>query len=284
MTEPTTTAAPAPTAPAPAGRGAGAVQSVDRAIDLLEAMARSDRPMGVGELAAATGLAQGTAHRLLRTLQARGYVRHDAARKYSLGASAFVLGDAAQRSLARSARPHLTELVRLCGETANLAVLEGDEVVYLAQVPSPHSLRMFAEVGRHVPAHTTAVGKVLLAAMPPERAMSLLARTGLAPMTPNSITDTDEFLRVLAATRERGWAADEGEQELGVRCAAVPVGKGEDVVAAMSVSGPAERFAGVDSEGLLEQMARIAEDFAGAVMGVPQGPGRVAGGVSPPGP
>lgn len=283
MTNGRTTPTPDPAAPA-AARGGGAVQSVDRAIDLLEAMARSDRPLGVGELAAATGLAQGTAHRLLRTLQARGYVRHDASRKYSLGASAFVLGDAAQRSLARGAQPHLSELVTLCGETANLAVLEGDEVVYLAQVPSPHSLRMFAEVGRHVPAHTTAVGKVLLAAMPPERAMALVARTGLAPRTPKSITDADEFMRELAATRQRGWAADEGEQELGVRCAAVPVGQGANVVAAMSVSGPADRFAGVETEGLLEQMVRIAAEFAAAVMGVSHSPTGTAGGVSRPGP
>lgn len=282
MTDSPTIAVPAPAAPS-SGRGAGAVQSVDRAIDLLEAMARSERPLGVGELATATGLAQGTAHRLLRTLQVRGYVRHDAARKYSLGASAFVLGDAAQRSLARSAQPHLSELVALCGETANLAVLEGDEVVYLAQIPSPHSLRMFAEVGRHVPAHTTAVGKVLLAAMTPERARALVARTGLAPRTPNSIADPDAFAAELAATRERGWGVDEGEQELGVRCVAVPVGRGPDAVAALSVSGPADRFAGSDTEGLLAQMARVADEFAAAVMGVPR-PGSTGDGLSPPAP
>lgn len=272
--------------PAPAARaaGRGAVQSVDRAIDLLEVMARADRPLGVGELAVSTGLAQGTAHRLLRTLQTRGYVRHDAARKYSLGAAAFVLGDAAQRSLARSARPHLTELVTLSGETANLAVLEGDEVVYLAQVPSPHSLRMFAEVGRHVPVHTTAVGKVLLAAMPPDRAMALVTRTGLAPQTPNSITDLEAFMYEVAATRERGWAADEGEQEVGVRCAAVPVGHGSTVVAAMSVSGPADRFAGVETVGLLEQMTRIAAEFAGTVMGLSTDPLHAAGDLTQPRP
>lgn len=271
-------------APAARAAGGGAVQSVDRAIDLLEVMARSDRPLGIGELAAATGLAQGTAHRLLRTLQTRGYVRRDAARKYSLGAAAFVLGDAAQRSLARSARPHLAELVKLSGETANLAVLEGDEVVYLAQVPSPHSLRMFAEVGRHVPVHTTAVGKVLLAAIPTDRAMALVTRTGLAPQTPNSITDLDAFMHEVAATRERGWAADEGEQEIGVRCAAVPVGRGSAVVAAMSVSGPSDRFAGVETPGLLEQMARIAEEFATTVMGLATGPRLATEDLTPPGP
>ncbi len=88
-------------------RSPESVQSVDRAVDLLEALAGFEGPVGVGELAAATGLPQGTAHRLLRSLQARGYVRNDTSRKYALGAAAFLLGDAAQRSLARSARPRL---------------------------------------------------------------------------------------------------------------------------------------------------------------------------------
>ena len=88
-------------------RSPESVQSVDRAVDLLEALAGFEGPVGVGELAAATALLQGTAHRLLRSLQARGYVRNDTSRKYALGAAAFLLGDAAQRSLARSARPRL---------------------------------------------------------------------------------------------------------------------------------------------------------------------------------
>lgn len=253
-------------------RSPGSVQSVDRAVDVLEALARSEGPVGVGEIAAATGLPQGTAHRLLRSLQARGYVRHDASRKYSLGAAAFLLGDAAQRSLARSARPHLGALVNLSGETANLAVLEGDDVVYLAQVPSPHTLRMFAEVGRHVPPHSTAVGKVLLSAVPRERAVATLGRRGMAPITPHTITALPAFLDELDATRARGWAADEEEQEVGIRCVAVPVGREGQVVAALSLSGPAERFAGSRVEGLLDKMVKVAGDFADELLGaVPPG-------------
>lgn len=248
-------------------RSPGAVQSVDRAIDVLEALARSEGPVGVGELAVATGLPQGTAHRLLRSLQTRGYVRNDASRKYSLGASAFLLGDAAQRSLARSARPHLGALVALSGETANLAVLEGDDVVYLAQVPSPQTLRMFAEVGRHVPPHSTAVGKVLLAGMPRERAIGLLGRRGMPPVTPHTITDLPAFTAELDATAAGGWAADEEEQEVGIRCVAVPVGRDGRVLAALSLSGPAERFAGAQRPGLIDQMRTVAEAFAGEVMG-----------------
>ncbi len=256
------------TGPAGLARAPGAVQSVDRALDLLEALARSGGPVGVGELAALTGLPQGTAHRLLRSLRARGYVRHDVARKYSLGAAAFRLGDAAQRSLAHSARPYLATLVDYAGETANLSVLEGDDVVYVAQVPSPHTLRMFAEVGRHVPAHSTASGKVLLAALPAEQAVALVRRAGLPALTPNTLTEPAALLEELDLVRDRGWAVDEGEHELGVRCVAVPVGRGADVLAALSLSGPGERFAGADQHGLVERMTRVARAFAAEAMGV----------------
>ena len=105
-------------------------------------------------------------------------------------------------------------------------MLEGDDVVYVAQVPSPHTLRMFAEVGRHVPPHSTAVGKVLLAALPPARALSILRRTGLPRRTPSTITDLDVFTAELDKVRENGWAADDQEREAGVRCVAVRVGDG----------------------------------------------------------
>jgi IclR family acetate operon transcriptional repressor len=206
-------------------------------------------------------------HRLLRSLQARGYVRHDEARKYSLGAAAFRLGDAALRSLAHSARPFLTRLVERTGETANLSVLEGDDVVYVAQVPSPHTLRMFAEVGRHVPPHSTASGKVLLASLPTDEAAALVRRAGLRRMTVHTITDARVFREELDAVRARGWASDEGEQEQGVRCVAVPVGRGADVFAAISLSGPAERFPGAAQDGLVEHMQRVASEFAAASLG-----------------
>lgn len=243
-------------------RPAGSVQSLDRALDLLEGLTSADRALGVGELAELTGLPQGTVHRLLQSLQLRGYVRRTTARKYALGTGALRLADGAQRALVRSARPMLAELVRISGETANLAVLEGDDIVYVGQVSSPHTLRMFAEVGRHVPPHSTAVGKVLLAALPPERAADVIRRTGLTPRTPTTITDPDAFLAELVRVRSQGYAVDEQEQETGVRCVAVPVGADGRVVAALSVSGPADRFAGAATDGLVEAMSR-----AGAELG-----------------
>jgi IclR family transcriptional regulator, acetate operon repressor len=237
------------------------VQAVDRALDVLEALAEAGRPLGVGELGARTRLPQGTVHRILQSLHGRGYVRRDSSRKYSVGTAAVRLADAAQRSLARTARPYLAELVAISGETANLAVLEGLDVVYVAQVPSPHTLRMFAEVGRHVPPHSTAVGKVLLAAMPRLEARGILQRTGLVARTDATITDLTDLEAELDLVATQGWAADEEEQEAGVRCVAVPVGGPGPTLAAISVSGPAERFAGGRTAGLVEAMQRLGYEF-----------------------
>jgi IclR family acetate operon transcriptional repressor len=237
------------------------VKSVDRALELLEALARADGPVGLAELAHDTGLPLGTAHRLLAGLLTRGYVRRTGTRKYAIGNTALRLGEAAERSLARSAQPYLAELVEISGETANLAVLEDDDVVYVAQVSSPHTLRMYADVGRHVPPHSTAVGKVLLAALPRDRAEVMIARTGLLRRTPTTITNHAVFLAELDDVRRRGWAADREEQETGVRCVAVPVGGLGQVVAAMSVSGPVDRFTGADDARLVEQMKRVSRAF-----------------------
>jgi IclR family transcriptional regulator, acetate operon repressor len=245
----------------------GGVQAVDRALDVLEVLAESGRPMGVSEVAESAGLPQGTAHRLLRTLSLRGYVRHDASRRYALGGAASRLGEAATRSLAAGARPHLARLVQLTGETANLAVLEGDDVVYVAQVPSPHTLRMFAEVGRHVRPHSTAVGKVLLAAANDERAAAVLRRSGMPRRTERTITDVPAFLDVLERTRAQGYAVDDGEEEVGVRCVAVPVTDGRRTVAAISVSGPSERFAAEGLALLAERMQEVARAVALDVLG-----------------
>ncbi|MEV0149264.1 MULTISPECIES: IclR family transcriptional regulator [unclassified Nonomuraea] len=237
------------------------MQSIDRALDVLETLAEHGGAAGLSEIAAKTGLPYGTIHRLLRTLLARGYVRQESDRRYALGAGLVRLGGVAEGMVGEWARPHLARMVELSGETANLAVLEGDFVVYVAQVPSPRRLRMFAEVGRRVLPHSTAVGKVLLAGRGAEEAVTLLERTGMPRRTPNTITETAAMLAELDRVRAAGYALDLGEEELGVHCLAVPVSDGERVVAAMSVSGPAERIDAVDREQLAEGLRTIARAF-----------------------
>jgi IclR family acetate operon transcriptional repressor len=245
-----------------------AVQSVDRALRLLELLGSAPGGAGVAELSRAAGLPPGSVHRLLQTLSRRGWVRQDGNRRYLLGTRLMPLGAAAGALLAAGARPYLAELVRLSGESANLAVLEGDRVAYIAQVPSPHRLRMFAEVGNRVPAHSTGVGKVLLAYLPPAEVDAIVGQAGLASRTPSTITDVATLRAELDRTRAAAYAVDAGEEEVGVRCVAVPVLRSDgSAAAAMSVSGPTERFGSVDEAALADRMHEVAARFATRVLG-----------------
>ncbi|MGI8532236.1 MAG: IclR family transcriptional regulator [Geodermatophilaceae bacterium] len=217
------------------------VQSVTRALDLLEYLGDAGGQLGLSELATRSGLPLPTIHRLIRTLVDRGYVRQLPNRRYALGSRLIPLGTVADAMFGTFARPVLAGLVDQLGESANLAVFEGDMVVYAAQVPSRHAMRMFTEVGRRVFAHSTGVGKALLSRLPDQAVRDLLARTGMPAATPQTLTDADALLADLDLIRSRGYAVDEGEQEIGVRCVAVPVGEGRDAVA-LSVSGPAPRM------------------------------------------
>jgi len=216
------------------------VQSVDRAFGILERMAEAGGVMGLSELAEQLDLPTPTLHRLIRTLVARGYVRQLPSRKYALGTRLIRLGEVASQLTGSWARPLLAELVAKLGETANMATLDGDMVAYVAQVPSPHPMRMFTEVGRRVFAHSTGVGKAILASLPEAQVRTIVGRTGLPAQTGHTITDVDALLSELSAIRERGFAVDDGEQELGVRCYAVVV-PNASVHTAISISGPGIR-------------------------------------------
>jgi IclR family acetate operon transcriptional repressor len=226
---------------ASAGRSTGSVQSIARVFELLETMADLGGIVTLSELANRSGLPGPTIHRLVRTLVDLGYVRQEPSRAYALGPRLVRLGEGASRLIGTWATPHLRRLVDAVGESANLALLDGDEIVYVAQAPGLHSMRMFTEVGRHAGMHCTAVGKAMLAAMPPERAGEILLRSGLAARTAHTITTLETMQDELARIRENGYALDEEEQEIGVRCVAVTL-PGEPARAAISVSGPSTRM------------------------------------------
>jgi IclR family acetate operon transcriptional repressor len=219
----------------------GGVQSLERAFGLLESMADHNGMMGLSQLAAESGLPLPTIHRLVRTLVDLGYVRQEPNRQYVLGPRLIRLGEASSSMLSVWARPHLSHLVDELGESANLAMLDGDQIVYVAQVPSRHSMRMFTEVGRRVLPHCTAVGKVLMVDMPADEVRDLLTRTGMPRYTPNTIADPDRFAQDLVKTAELGYGLDDGEQEIGVHCVAVAVPESASRLA-ISISGPAARM------------------------------------------
>lgn len=218
----------------------GTVQAVERAVDLLEAMADAGGTVSLSHLAASSGLPLPTIHRLVRTLAGRGYVRQQSSREYALGPRLVRLGDTAGRLVGVWAQSRLAELVDALGESANLALLEGNQIVYVAQEPGRHSMRMFTEVGRRVSPHCTAVGKALLARMPAEKARDILRHNDFTRHTDNTITSLAAFDAELEKVRSAGYAVDEGEQELGVRCVAVALDG--PLPAAVSISGPTTRM------------------------------------------
>jgi IclR family acetate operon transcriptional repressor len=219
----------------------GGVQSVRRALALLEHLSAAGGEATLSELARSSGLPQPTIHRLVQTLVACGYVRQRPSRRYVLTPRLAMLAQGAGQLLPLWAQPHLAEVVRALGETANLALLDGDAAVYVAQVPAERSLRMFTEVGRRVHLHSTGVGKALLAQLEDDEVLRVVARAGMPEETERTITSPDKLLVEVRRVRRVGYAVDDGEQEAGVRCYAVPV-PGGAVPMAVSVSGPETRM------------------------------------------
>ena len=219
----------------------GSVQSVDRTFQVLECLADAGGSLSLSDLAAASGLPAPTVYRLLRTLLAHGYVRQLPSRHYALGPRLINLGTSAGNMLGAWARPWLSGLVDALGETANLCMLDGDRATYVAQVPSKHTMRAFTVVGRRVYLHSTGVGKALLAQLDDERISELVQRTGMPAATPATITDLPALLEQIAQIRADRYAIDDGEQEVGVHCVAVPVGDAANPIA-ISVSGPTPRM------------------------------------------
>jgi IclR family acetate operon transcriptional repressor len=217
------------------------VQSIRRAFDLLQAIADNGGLVSVSTLATASSLPLPTVHRMLKTMVSLGFVQQLPSRQYALGPRLIRLGESAGRSLGASVEPFLVELADRTGETANLAILEGDLVVYVAQAPSKHSMRMFTEIGRRVLPHCTGVGKALLAQLTDDEVREIVRRTGMPARTPATITTYEALITDLDLIRGRGYAEDNSEQEIGVRCIAAAVPGGE-VAAAVSISGPGARL------------------------------------------
>lgn len=223
--------------PLPRQRG---VQVVERAFGLLDAMVHHGGAASAGQLKQETGLAGPTVHRLLHTLMDLGILHQLPDRRYALGANLVPLGEAATRQLGGLAVPQMQSLVAELGESVNMAAMESDMAVYIAQVPSPQSMRMFTEVGRRAYLHSTGVGKAMLSSCSASQVREILASTGMPAMTSKTINRPEALIEQLPVIARQGYALDDEEQELGVRCLAVPVAHGPTPLA-LSVSGPTSR-------------------------------------------
>jgi IclR family acetate operon transcriptional repressor len=244
------------------------VQSVDRALDLLEALAAADGETSITSLAAKTGLHVSTVHRLLATLLRRGYVRQNPeTSRYYAGTKLATLAEGRSHfgEMRHRARPILRAITESTRETANLVVLDDTAAVYIDTVPSPQVVRLFTAIGNRVPLHATGAGKCLLAALPTAKRESLLDRVDLRQYTPHTITEPAALRRALDETRERGFAIDDEEYDDGVRCVALPVGGMNDAVAAISVSAPASRLSRQRCLELVPLLRRSAAELASAL-------------------
>ena len=252
----------------PAKRTRRSVQSVDRALDLLEALSAADGEVSITALAGRTGLHVSTVHRLLSTLLRRGYVRQNAeTSRYYAGAKLATLAEGRSRygEMRLRARPILRAITESTRETANLVVLDELAAVYIDTVPSPQVVRLFTAIGNRVPLHATGAGKCLLAALPSPARDALLERLDLRAYTPHTIIEKPALRRTLDEARERGFTIDDEEYDDGVRCVAVPVGGLSDGPAAISVSAPASRLSRQRCLELVPMLRRSAAELAAAL-------------------
>ncbi len=232
--------------PGPAKERSDQVQSLVRALGLLNRLASSEDGVTLTEVAQQVGLSPSTAHRLLTTLEQERYVHFDAERKlWSVGVQAFVAGNAflRTRNLVTTARPHMRALMEESEETVNLAVEDERAAIYLSQVECRQMMRAFARPGGRVPLHCSSVGKALLSAMPDTNVSKILHREGLPLVTVKTLGTTAALRADLASSRARGYAFDDEEHAVGLRCiAAVVFDENADPVAAISLSGPMARI------------------------------------------
>jgi IclR family transcriptional regulator, KDG regulon repressor len=225
------------------------VQTIGRASSILDILAQSPQGISIRELSDKIGLPKGTTHRLLSSLSYFGYVRQDPkTRNYLLGLKLVELGHLllSQLDLRKEAEPFLKDLAERTRETVHLVFLDRNEIVYIDKVETdqnPSGLKMASRVGLRNPAHSSAVGKVLLAHFSEEELKNFIKEKGLLKRTENTIVDPTQLREHLKSVRTQGYAIDDEENEKGIRCVAAPiyneVGK---PVAAMSISGPAFRI------------------------------------------
>lgn len=225
----------------------GIVQSIDRALCLLELLSDADEGFRLVDLARRAKLPVSTTHRLLLTLESRRFVQYDRADGlWTVGARCLAVGANFQRRrmLGSQARPYMSALSREAGQTVNFGVISDGSVVFVAHVEHAAPQRTTtARPGGRSPLHCSGIGKSLLAAMPDARVRELLARYGMPRITARSITDPDAFCEALHAVRSRGYALDDQEHTPGLRCVASAIyDEYGQPLAAISVAAPVARM------------------------------------------
>ena len=253
--------------------GAATVQALDRGLHLMRLLAK-DGNATLTELALSAGMPASSAHRLLITLQSHGIVEFDeASQEWMIGVEAFRVGSAFGRrtNLLEASRSVLRNLADETGETANLAIADAGDVVFLSQVECHNPIRAFFRPGTRSHMHASGIGKALLAELPRESVERILEEKGLPPFTDTTHTSASGLFEDLERIHKRGWSLDDEERYSGMRCVAAAVFNAYDeAVAGVSVSGPSVRFSDSAIAELGPKVRRAAAELTQAIGGTPR--------------
>lgn len=222
------------------------IQSIDRAFEIMETLSMESRGMSIKELSERLTLNKSTVHRILATLIAWGYVeKNNEDKRYKLGPKIINLGSVYLNNieLKTEALPYLHNLKERTGQVVHLAIIENGDVVYLDKIDIVSNIRMYSKIGKRAMCHNTGLGKAMMAYMPDREVDKILREKGMPKVMENTITDPKVLKEELALTKSRGWAIDDEENELGIRCVAVPVfDYTGNVIAAISSTGPLDLY------------------------------------------
>jgi DNA-binding IclR family transcriptional regulator len=240
----------------------GGIQSLGRAFAILEEVARHREGIGLADLSKRVGLHNSTAFHLVKTMVSLGYIRQEKdTKRYRVGRPLFALAASSldEIEMVNVATPVLEDLSRETGESSHFAVRMGDSVVVIARTSGPGAFQLTDRVGVVRPAHCTALGKIVLAALRPDQLERFLQRVELKPSTEKSITEVSVLKREIEEIRQSGIAFDDGEFNIEVRCVAVPVRDFTgQIIGALGISGPVWRL----SIQALQSRARILQAAA----------------------
>jgi IclR family transcriptional regulator, KDG regulon repressor len=222
------------------------IHVIDRAAQILNCFGFDHQELSVSEIGLRTGLHKSTAHRILMALEYNDLIKQNPETgKYHLGIKLFKLGHQAvsQLNLREICRPFLIRIMNKTKETVHLAVLDENQVLYLDKVEGPHALRMPSRVGRHIPTYCTSLGKAMLSCLEEQEVQQILPKQALKAYTPHTVKNLDGLLAELRAIRKRGYAIDNEEIEIGLRCVGAPIRDYTGaMVGAISVAAPSARL------------------------------------------
>ncbi len=246
------------------------VQALDRGLMLLSTLAKESEAT-LTELALRVGMPPSSAHRLLVTLQKHGFVEFDeATQDWTIGVEAFRIGSsfAHRTTLVEAAREVMRRLMEETGETANLAIADDGDVVFMSQVESHNPIRAFFSPGTRGSMHASGIGKALLADLPQSDVERILQKKGLPEFTPKTLTSPDALFQDLGKTSRRGWSIDDEERYSGMRCVAATIHNAfGEAIAGISVSGPTVRLPDEVVSELGPKIRRAADEVTALIGG-----------------